>query len=50
MKEYFIEFNGKFIKSYKSEKKALAFAKTKAKQGCVNVWEGPGVILWSNYE
>lgn len=51
MEEYFIEYNGKIIKSYKSRKRALNYAEKRAKEpdACINVWEGMKDVVWTNY-
>lgn len=51
MEEYFIEYNGKIIKSYKSKQRALNFAEKRAgvPDACINVWAGTREVIWTNY-
>ena len=51
MKEYFIEYNGKIIKSYKSKQRALNYAEKRAEDpdAWINVWEGIRDVIWTNY-
>lgn len=55
MKEYFIELNAKFVKSYKSEKRALSKALEYAanSENLVRVWQDENrvrEIIWENTE
>lgn len=51
MEEFFIEYNGKIVKSYKSKQRALNYAERKASNpdAFINVWDGIRDVIWSNY-